>query len=434
MAELKNMTVQALRDLARKALGRGHSKLKTKNDLIEALQAAQKKVAGAAEKAATRVKQATGRTAKATERAVENVRGKAREATRRRRAEREASATLGAGGGQAGTERPSVAARASSAAGQAAQAARDAANVVRDVAGAARQGAKRVRDRFRGEREPDPAGYIVARVAGEAAARSAPHALTESALETERAGDAPGDAPFDEGPREGEGPPSPEAYDERLGDLPWTYGDDALIALPRDPTTLFFYWDHAPETLRGAFDGLDGGRPQLWIYAREASGGWTKVREVDFALESRSYYIHDLDPGGVYRAEIHVVDRAGRAKLLPRSSNEMMLPPLGPSPVIDDRFMRILWSEPLQRLLRDARPGGAFPEDVRAQLARLSDWSRFQSSAGGGVESAAGGLGAAGAGAGASSAGGIGGRPTSPWVRPSSSGMGPWGGTDGKGR
>jgi uncharacterized protein len=428
MAELKNMTVQALRDLARKALGRGHSKLKTKNELIEALQAAQKKVAGAAEKAATRVKQATGRTAKATGRAVESVRGKAREATRRRRAEREASATVTAGAGEA--ERRSVAARASSAAGQAA---RDAANAVRDVAGAARQGAKRVRDRFRGEREPDPAGYIVARVAGEAAARSAPHALTESALESERAGP---DQPADDGPREGDGPPPPEAYDERLGDLPWTYGDDALIALPRDPTTLFFYWDHAPETLRGAFDGLEGGRPQLWIYAQEPSGGWTKVREVDFALESRSYYIHDLDPGRIYRAEIHVVDRAGRAKLLPRTSNEMMLPPLGPSPVIDDRFMRILWSEPLQRLLRDARPGGAFPEDVRAQLARLSDWSRFQSSAGGGVESAAGGHGAAGhgAGAGASSAGGIGGRPTSPWVRPSSSGTGPWGGTDGEGR
>ena len=30
MPELKNMTVQALRDLARKALGRGHSRLKTK--------------------------------------------------------------------------------------------------------------------------------------------------------------------------------------------------------------------------------------------------------------------------------------------------------------------------------------------------------------------------------------------------------------------
>jgi hypothetical protein len=187
------------------------------------------------------------------------------------------------------------------------------------------------------------------------------------------------------------------------------------MALPRDPTTLFFYWDHAPETVRDAWHGLDEGRPQLWIFMREPSGGWTKVRSVDFALESRSYYIHDLEPGRIYRAEIHVVDKNGRAKQVPRPSNEMMLPPIGPSPIIDDRFMRILWSEPLQRILRHPTPGGAFPDDVRAQLARLSDWARFQSSAGG------------------SSVGGMGGRPTSPWMRPSSPSS-PMGGKGGEGR
>jgi hypothetical protein len=171
--------------------------------------------------------------------------------------------------------------------------------------------------------------------------------------------------------------------------------------------------------VRGAWEGLDEGRPQLWVFTREPSGAWTRVRVVDFALESRSYYIHDLEPGRVYRAEIHVIDRRGRDKLLPRASNEMMLPAVGPSPVIDDRFMRILWSEPLQRLLRDARPGGPFPDDVRAQLARLSDWSRFQAAAGGGSASAGvGGMG--------------GGRPASPWMRPSSSPSSPWGGKGGE--
>ena len=76
MAELKNMTVQALRNLARKALGPGHSKLKTKTELIEALHSAERKVAGAAEKAATKVKLATGRAVRATEKVVESVRGK----------------------------------------------------------------------------------------------------------------------------------------------------------------------------------------------------------------------------------------------------------------------------------------------------------------------------------------------------------------------
>ena len=54
MADLKDMTLQALRDLARKALGRGHSKIRKKSEIIEALQAAEKKVEEAAGKAAFR--------------------------------------------------------------------------------------------------------------------------------------------------------------------------------------------------------------------------------------------------------------------------------------------------------------------------------------------------------------------------------------------
>jgi len=371
------MTVQALRDRARKALGRGHSKLKTKRELIEALEAAQKKVAGAAEKAATKVKEATGRTARAAEKLVESVRGRARR--------------------KGGGDRKAAA------------------------AGAGRGGARRAPEERRSEREPDPEGYIVARVAGEAAARGAPRPMTESAIDAQRP------APGASAPARASGPAQAPERDEGLADLPRAYGDDVLVALPRDPTTLFFYWDHGQETLRGAWQGLEGARPQLWIFVREASGAWTRLRTLDFALESRSYYVHDLEPGRVYRAEIHVVDRGGKDKILPRASNEMMLPQVGPSPVIDDRFMRILWGDPLQRLLRETKPGGAFPEEVRAQLARLSDWSRFQSTVGGGGQSAGGGAAAGGA-------GGIGGRPSSPWLRPSSAPSSPWGGRSGEGR
>jgi uncharacterized protein len=93
-----------------------------------------------------------------------------------------------------------------------------------------------------------------------------------------------------------------------------------------------------------------------------------------------------------------------------------MLPPVGLSAIIDDRFMRILWSEPLQHLLREPRPGAPFPEDVRAQLARLSDWSRFAGRVWGG------------------SAGGMGGRPFSPTSSPSvpTSPSSPWSRTDGE--
>ena len=395
MDELKNMTVQVLRDLARKALGRGHSKLKTKKELIEALQAAERKVSDAAEKAASKMKEATGRATRATGRVLDAVRGKGKG--------KEAPAA------EKPSEEPPVAARekepekgkghrTTPGRTRAGQAAREAARAVREVAGAAKAGVRRVRAAVSGEAEPDPEGYMVARVAGEDAVRGAPRPMTESAMEAARGARATS--------REigVEAEPGVSAYDEQLGELPWSYADDVLMALPRDPKTLFVYWDHAQDTLRDAWRDVEGGRAQLWVFAREGDGRWTHVRTVDFALESRSYYIHDLEPGRVYRAEIHVVDLHGKDRLLPRPSNEMMLPPVGPSPIIDDRFLRILWSESLRRLLREAHLGGPFPEDVRAQLARLSDWSRFAGRPGG------------------SSAGGMGGRSPFPVSSPSA----PW--------
>jgi hypothetical protein len=188
-----------------------------------------------------------------------------------------------------------------------------------------------------------------------------------------------------------------EAWDEQLGELPWSYGDDLLVALPRDPRTLFLYWDHAARTLQRGWEGLDRGRAELWIFAQQPDGGWERVRAVEFALEARGWYVHDLDPGRVYRAEIHLVDRR-QEKLLPQASNPVLLPPVGPSPVVDDRFVRIPWGEPIRLLAAagEGRPGAPFADDLRAQLARLSDWSRF----GGGTWGAA--------------AGGMGGRPFSP--------------------
>jgi hypothetical protein len=202
----------------------------------------------------------------------------------------------------------------------------------------------------------------VARVRGEEAVREAPHPLTETAA------DAPPSARHEE--------PGPGAPDEGLGELPWGYGDDTFMALPRDPRTLFLFWDLSAATTSAAFAGLEGPRAELRIQAR-AGEGWEPVRTIDFALESRGFYVHDLDPGRVYRAEIHAVDRRGATRLVGRASNEMMLPPLGPSPVIDDRFIRIPWDMPLGRLLGPGRAGGPFSEEARALLARLSDWSRF---------------------------------------------------------
>jgi len=214
--------------------------------------------------------------------------------------------------------------------------------------------------------------------------------------------------------------PAAATYDEGLGDLPWSYGDDTLVALPRDPRTLFLYWDHARDTLAQAFEGLDHAKAQIWLFVRGA--GWERVRVIDFALESRGYYVHDLEPGRLYRAEIHLVDRGGHEKVLPQASNPVGLPPVGASPVVDDRFARIPWEFPLPKLLGPGVPGGPFSEEVRALLARLSDWDRYRS----GVEGGAGGMGGRPTSRAAGPGGpGEGGGPSSP-----SSPFGPFGGRD----
>ncbi len=162
------------------------------------------------------------------------------------------------------------------------------------------------------------------------------------------------------------------ADDEGLGELPWSYGEDVLVGLARDPRTLFFYWDHAPATRKAAFEWLDRPRAQLRVSVMGADGEWQALRVAELALESRGWYFHDLEPGRTYRGEIFAVSRDGRERPVGGPSNEVTLPPSGPSPLVDDRFALIPWDLPLDGWLREVREGGAFPDELRALLARLS--------------------------------------------------------------
>lgn len=206
----------------------------------------------------------------------------------------------------------------------------------------------------------DPDGYFVARVRGEEAARRAPHPMTEGEeREDPMALRALAEVPV-------------PADDEGLGDLPWSYGEDVFVGLPRDPRTLFFYWDHSEETRKAGFEWLDRPRAQLRVLALRGDGEWETVRAAEFALEARGFYVHDLEPGRTYRGVIVAVSVDGRERLVGEPSNDVALPSSGPSPVVDDRYATIPWDLPLDGTLREARIAGAFPEEIRAMLARLS--------------------------------------------------------------
>ncbi len=370
MPDFKKMSLQSLRELARKKLGPGHARLKTKGELIEALEAeGGGEPKGPARSTGTRARSAGTRAAEPAKAAVRAV----KEAGKAARAGVRAAVRAGKAAAEGAIEGARAAKRVASAArgGKARKPA------------AASAGAEA---RAPGEGLPDPEGHFVARVRGEEAVREAPHAMGETG----------GDAPWSP-EREGVGAPK---YEEHLGELPWGYGDDAFVALPRDPTTLFLYWDLAQETVARGFSGLDHGRAQLWLFAK-AGEGWERLRAIEFAIESRGYYVHDLEPGRTYRAEIHAVDRRGEDRVVGRGSNAVSLPPIGPSPIVDDRFARIPWDMPLGRLLGPGHPGAPFSDEARALLARLSDWSRFSGPTWG-----------------SAGAGGIGGRPTSPTSPP----------------
>ncbi|ABS25322.1 DUF4912 domain-containing protein [Anaeromyxobacter sp. Fw109-5] len=408
MADLRKMTVESLRELARKVLGPGQSR-KTKKELVAALEAAERKAAPEAKRttgakaraAASRAAETTGKAVRAAKKAGKAAKEGARAAAR---ASKTAAASVSGGMRDAakGVRPPKakVAKVAAAIAGAAAGAAAGAMAGVAAGVSAARARRRKIGNGKPGGIAPDPEGYFVARVRGEEAVREAPYPMTETTADVPEA--------FRAVELAEEGFEGGEVYEEQLGELPWGYGDDAFVALPRDPRTLFLYWDFAQETARGAFAGLEHPRVELRVFARDG-GGWEPVRTVEFALESRGYYVHDLTPGRVYRAEIHAVDRRGQQRQLGRGSNEMMLPPLGPSAVIDDRFIRIPWEVPLGRLLGPGHAGGPFSAEARALLARLSDWSRFAGRPGGG------------------SAGGVGGRPTSPAVSSPSSPFGGFG-------
>jgi hypothetical protein len=180
--------------------------------------------------------------------------------------------------------------------------------------------------------EPLVEGFFVARVAGVLEARR--HHLTEDQVP----------------------PPSEHGvglhYHEQLPPIPSEYQDDRVVLLGRDPWTAWAYWDFHPETRRAAFEGLKEPRAVLRVLE---SG--QEVRAIDLALESRSFYVHGLPAGRRYRMELHAVGSDGTSRRIGPPSNDVVLPPDDVSPDTTVRLMRVPWDVPLNRLRESLRKG-----------------------------------------------------------------------------
>jgi hypothetical protein len=354
MADLKSVTVEYLRELARKHLGRGHSKLKTKDDLLKALAGL---VPGLTKVEEPKVAKGSKPVAKAsapekkTRSVKKQVQEKVKEVREKVRGSRKAPVAISAA---SRTEKPGE------------PPAKPAPAEKRPLPGDDEEKTpvyhpprpaevvtfppkpKPSRPSGNGETthtspaaEPEPSappepaaspepahpvqhaaeplveGFFVARMAGEHELLR--HHLTEAQRHPPReALDAPG-------------------YKEKLGELPMDYGDDTVLLLPRDPYTLFLFWDFSAAARQRALEGLEAPRAVLRVYDNRD----ILLRVIDVALESRSYYIHGMPPGHPYRVEVHFVGSNGRSRRIGHSSNRVTLPPVGPSADTSVRFMRL---------------------------------------------------------------------------------------------
>lgn len=176
--------------------------------------------------------------------------------------------------------------------------------------------------------------------------------------------------------------PSHGKYDEGLGELPEGYGDGRLVALVRDPATLYVYWDFAPQQVEQAFFALGNARAVAKLWNVRAAGGEALVREQEVHLEARGWYLRDLPPGTELRVEVWAVGEKG-ARLL-RAARPVRLPPSAPSDQLEAFYLRV----PLDRSLREGlnrggplQYGGAAPSEwdrrVHPRIIPDSSPSRF---------------------------------------------------------
>lgn len=128
---------------------------------------------------------------------------------------------------------------------------------------------------------------------------------------------------------------------ENLGVLPDEYPEESCILLARDPHTLYLTWNYPAPLRQGAMDGLFDPRVIVRLYE-----GSHRAREVEIALEMRSYYFNGLTPGQSYRAEVLFQSSDGRTRRIGSISPRATLPPDGPSSDTTVRFMRLPWGSP----------------------------------------------------------------------------------------
>lgn len=91
-----------------------------------------------------------------------------------------------------------------------------------------------------------------------------------------------------------------------LGELPGSYGGPLLVAIARDPQTLFAYWDVDWPATFG-----DSPPPDRTVHLRVLDGGGTEVSTITVEPLAGSCYLSVVGSDNAYRLELGYFQRAG---------------------------------------------------------------------------------------------------------------------------
>lgn len=128
--------------------------------------------------------------------------------------------------------------------------------------------------------------------------------------------------------RLGVAPPATVRVDREEGEVPRSYGVDRLVLLPRDPWSLFAYWELTPTTRLAALRALGAEAREACEVLRihdvtfltfAGDNAWHTV-DVELPPGAESWYVQVWQPAASYCAEIGLRTASGRIVPLLRSN------------------------------------------------------------------------------------------------------------------
>jgi len=129
----------------------------------------------------------------------------------------------------------------------------------------------------------------------------------------------------------------PTPHFEFLGDLPESYGTRRLFLTPRDPHTLFAYWDFTHDQILQAEKEAADGKVFLQIF----TPGKERVHQIHVTPGSREWFFPTHRPSNLFQAELGFYRSNGSFHHL-AVSQQVTTPPDSPSANQDIQFVNSL--------------------------------------------------------------------------------------------